>query len=331
VSNIDLEVQAHSNIDGANSSISLSVLNGAFFYPEAWPAGLRKTMLFRNGHKGNRCRKKKKKRTSSLPISMDFQDDKKNYEEINQKKKLSQSLGRRSKSSIESATPPGDLASKSHGNQHHLEEKCDGVSSDGAKHEITEKTIVSPPLFLDSCSAQNCQVDSTDSKSTSLHLIRVENSKLSGASGNWNRKKVGNLVVPTSPYKTSVPIPQKPLSDLINDFGDRVMVAILEAISSKDNECRSFTENKIESVEEEGRMTMFLRHRASLSTSEQLLPSPHQPKTLDDMDLGEEDNFNKGDSSQTLFEISLPDLELSSEIPTFDESVVEIQRVGISF
>jgi len=120
---------------------------------------------------------------------------------------------------------------------------------------------------------------------------------------------------PTSGCKASGAIPQKSLPDLINDFGDRIMVAILEAISSKDNECRSLRkDNKIRSGELGGRMTMLLRHKASLTTSEPFLSSLHMTNSNDDLDQGEEDTFNKGDSSQTLVVAGFPELELSSEV-----------------
>lgn len=124
-----------------------------------------------------------------------------------------------------------------------------------------------------------------------------------------------SLVAPTTGCKTSIAIPQKSLPDLINDFGDRIMVAILEAISSKDNECRSMRkDNKIRTVELGGRMKMLLRHKASLTTSEPFLSSL-QTNSYDDMDRGEEDTFNKIDSSQILFDCGFPELELSSEVP----------------
>jgi len=109
VSNIDLEVEVRSNVDGANSSISLSVLEGLFFYPEAWPAGSRKTMLWRNRHKNKGFSIQKRTRTWSQPIRIDFYEEKNIVEETI-------SLSRSNKSSIESTSRNKGPLSHSHKN-----------------------------------------------------------------------------------------------------------------------------------------------------------------------------------------------------------------------
>jgi len=104
VRKIDLEVQVHSKVDGANSSISLSVLNGLFFYPDAWPAGSRKTMLWRNRNKNKGYSIRNRARTWSQPDRTDFYDEENIVEESIWKKKLSRSSSRSNKSYIESTS-----------------------------------------------------------------------------------------------------------------------------------------------------------------------------------------------------------------------------------
>jgi hypothetical protein len=102
VSKIDLEVYVNSNVDGVHTSISLSLLNGQFFYPEAFAENQRNSILWKKRHQSSnrssvRNRSSNRKRIRSQPIIM-LEDDKKPVVSTNKKghlKKLSRSLGDR--------------------------------------------------------------------------------------------------------------------------------------------------------------------------------------------------------------------------------------------
>jgi hypothetical protein len=347
VSNIDLEVYVNSNVDGVNTSISLSLLNGQFIYPEAFTENHRNSILWKNWYQSNRSSFRNRGsyrtliRSVSQPVIMHFEDDSKPEISIKEKrhpKKLSLSLGDRKSNIKESISLNKDPGSNAHHRHFSRESKAAGANSNKVKHKQIGETSFSPKHSSYSLSTPNISFYNLGSEATMVDNRRIELSKLveSNISSSFKPlNKIDRLSIRTSGRKSSKSfdaLSHKPMSELISDFEERMMVAILEAISDEDNVCRSFKENSesrndcVERSNSEtsipwaqetskmmmSKMTMLLRPRASPLTCEALFSSTQQTESYDDDDIGfcDKDKSNYGHPDQA-YVGALPDLDSS--------------------
>jgi hypothetical protein len=162
-------------------------------------------------------------------------------------------------------------------------------------------------------------------------------------------KKRNRLSLRTSGSKSTkslVAFSQKPMFELISDFEERIMVSILEAISDKDNVCRSFTESNEstngcdESSSSESstphaqeisklmvsKMTILLRPRALPLTCEALYSITQQNESNDD-DIGFYGKVkpNYGHRDRALFKGAFPEFESSDTL-----DIPQRPRVSVS-